>query len=150
MAGTVSGPRGDDTPTRTFTIPVTEAGSYIFAVSGVEVVLATLRVGKTVISYAVPGADLGDGRIALDFLGAPFHAALVQTHSKVEIDIEYYGDDFPNLHMGSNDFTDKKWSPGMGDHVDNVCVRNKAGTLFDAQIVYTRGTCGLRNMKMRT
>lgn len=135
-------------PTRTFTIPITESGSYIFAVSGVEPVGATLRVGRVVLSYAMPGGDLGEGRISLDFLGGvPFHSALVLPHSKIEIDIEYRGDDFPKLHMGSNDSRDKKWEDGQGEYADSVTVRNKVGAQFTAQLVYTRAACGLRDMR---
>lgn len=142
-------PDDEPIPTHVIAVPVTEGGSYIFAASGSEIVSAILRVGKSVLSYAEPGSDMGEGRLMLDFFGngTRFHSGLVPAGSPIEVEIEYRGEAYPHLHMADGGHLNKKWAPNMSTWVDNVQVTNKLGAKFTAELVYMRNACGLRAMK---
>ena len=142
-------PDDEPIPTHVIAVPVTEGGSYIFAARGAEIVSAILRVGKSVLSYAEPGSDMGEGRLMLDFFGngTRFHSGLVPAGSPIEVEIEYRGEAYPHLHMADGGHLNKKWAPNMSTWVDNVQVTNKLGAKFTAELVYMRNACGLRAMK---
>lgn len=152
-----------EAPTISTIIPITESGAFVFAVSGVRVKSAVLRVGGRPLSYAFPeyadGDDYSD-KTPLDFFGADFRfqATLARGQTgKTQVEVEFvheHNGAVPSLHMGSitrvdaGDIRELKWADllasGVQMHEDAVMVRAADKTVKKAMLVYYPHTCGLR------
>ncbi len=132
--------------TVTTTIPVNEAGSLIFGVSGVKVVHACIRAGESPLSYAFPVYTSTDytERTMLEFFGdRPFHNNLTKGGYRVFVDIVHeVNGTMPSLHMGV--VGDLKWAEGQTEHTEPVTVRGPDRTAKNLTLVYQRARCGLR------
>lgn len=142
-----------DEPTTTVSFPITEDGSHHFGLSEADVKLAKLMVGRVCLGYAFPTVDRDNlsEMVDLSFFGKDivFHSMLVQPHSKIFLEVEYFGKAFPKLHLRSETVTNKTWeSVGKVNEVtEDVTITNANGEKLTATLVYTRVNAGFRNVK---